>query len=113
MAKPRRHVRCWLCGNRQRRAQSARGIPRRLLEVWEQEPGGSPTEGQYVPAKDGRVGVVGRKRRVLPYGVCGADRGVNGTCQEPMLLRRDARFVLRAVIEWDRRGNNRTSEFDI
>lgn len=108
----RRRVRCWFCGHTDRRVRSVAGIPRAMLDVWRCAPGGGPLSGDFVLAGDGKVGVVGRKRSVVPYGVCGADLGYGRRCDNPMLLTRDARYVLRAALEWDRRGNNRVSEFD-
>ena len=62
----------------------------------------------------GRVRVVLRKRTVQPYGVCGAKgHPWHPSCPEPMLLRKDARFVLKAALEYDRGGGNARSEFDI
>lgn len=92
----RRSVRCWFCGNRKRRVPSGRGLSPDSLD------------------DKGRVKVVLRKRTVVPYGVCGAKTGYwpNG-CPEPMLLPKDARFVLRAALEYDRGGGNKRSEFDI
>lgn len=92
--KHRRTVRCWFCGYLARRLPSCRGLSPRYWRP------------------DGRVVVVGRKRRLQPYGVCGADLGHGERCREPMLLTRDARFVLRAVAQWERRGRNSASEFD-
>jgi len=92
----RRSVRCWFCGNRKRRVPSGRGLEPSSLD------------------DKGRVKVILRKKAVVPYGVCGAKTGYwPGGCQEPMLLPDDARFVLRAALEYDRGGGNRRSEFDI
>lgn len=92
----RRTVRCWFCGNKKRRVPSSRGLSGAMLD------------------KNGRVSVVARKRTVQPYGVCGAKHPYwpNG-CPQPMLLPDDARFVLRAAIQYDRMGGNKRSEFDI
>ena len=74
----RKTVRCWYCGHKARR-----------------------TPGYGVAP------VIGRKRRVRLYGICGT-RG----CTESMLLPCDAKYALRAAIEYDLSGGNRRSEYD-
>jgi len=90
----RRRVWCWRCGHRARRVPGTRGLSPWLYD------------------EDGRVPVVGRRRKVFAYSVCGAELPWGETCQEPMLVRRDARMVLRAAIEYERRGGNKRSELD-
>lgn len=91
----RRRVRCWFCGNRARRAPNTKGISLSLLD------------------DAGRVRVVGRKRTVESFGVCGASLPGDEKCTEPMLTRADARFILRAALAHDRAGRNDRSEYDL
>jgi len=94
MPQKRQRVRCWFCGKRARRVPSTSGLD------------------QYQLTSDGRVGVVGRKRTLQPYGVCDGDVGWAGLCHQPMLLPKDALFALRAAREYDRAGGNKRSEYD-
>lgn len=55
----------------------------------------------------GMAPVVGRKRRVRTYGPCG-----KSGCSNEMLLPADAKYVLRAAIEYDLSGWNMRSEYD-
>ena len=89
----RRTVRCWYCGHVARRVPGSRSL---LFAA--------------ALTRDGRIRVVGRRRTVQPYGACRNDLG-GWHCTEPMLLRADARLVLRAAIAHDRSGGNRTSEY--
>lgn len=96
MKAKRRTVRCWFCGNRKRRVPSTRGLSLDWLD------------------DHGRVKVIWRKRTVVPYGVCGAKTGYwEQGCPNPMLLPKDARFVLRAALQYDRGGGNHRSEYDV
>ena len=95
----RRRVRCWVCGRTARRVPNSRGL-------------------KTLP--DGRMGVVGRKRTVQPYGRCNAPRwsafdavrsggrvdSRSTGCDGIMLRRADALFVLRAALAHERRGGN-------
>ena len=96
MAHKREYVKCWFCGNRKRRVPSSRGLDEDYLD------------------ESGRVKVILRKKTLVPYGVCGAKTGYwpNG-CPEPMLRPEDARFVLKAALEYDRGGGNKRSEYDL
>ena len=78
----RRRVWCWFCGNRARR------MGPRL-----------------------RVGVVGTDDTVPTFGLCMADLGYRN-CYEPMMLRKDARYVLGMAVEYERGGWNVRSEYD-
>lgn len=86
-AAKRRTVRCWNCGHKARRKPD---MASDLLTV------------------------VGRRRRVRSYGLCGHLLGRSDCweCMEVMLLPADAAFVLRAAIEHERRGGNLRSEYD-
>ena len=87
MRSPRRRVWCWHCGHCARRVRS------------------------------GDRAVVGRRRRVDTYGVCGASLGPDlassWLCRKQMVVRDDALFVLRAALAWERHGRNRKSEYDL
>jgi hypothetical protein len=63
----------------------------------------------------GRVKVVLRKRTVVPYGVCGAKGHpwYPDGCSNPMLRPKDARFVLKAALQYERGGYGIRSEYDI
>ena len=97
MDSRRRSVRCWFCGNRARRVQSTRGLNLDQLD------------------DKRRVKVVLRKRTVQPYGVCGAKGHpwYPDGCPNPMLLPKDAKFVLRAAAEYGNGGYGFRSEFDL
>ncbi|MCP4573261.1 MAG: hypothetical protein GY838_12980 [bacterium] len=60
----------------------------------------------------GKIAVILRVRLLQPYGACGGDLGWGDTCHQPMLKLRDVRYLLRAAIQWDRRGGNTRSEYD-
>lgn len=88
MKRRRCRVRCWVCGYRARRMM----FP--------------PIEEVWVP-------VVLRRRKVLAaFGCC--PKCLTGDWPErvDLLRRRDARMVLRAAVEYDRKGYNRHSEYD-
>jgi len=97
MGNKRRSVQCWFCGKRAQRVPSARGLRPSMID------------------ENGHIKVVLRKRTVQPYGVCGSKKnpwhGEMG-CPQPMLLPKDARFVLRASIQYERCGHNKMSEID-
>ena len=90
----RRRVWCWRCGHRARRVPGTRGLSPWLCD------------------ERGMVAVVGRRRRVLAYSACGAEAPWGEICQEPMLERRDARMVLLAAFEHERRAGNKRGEYD-
>ncbi len=91
--KPRRTVRCWKCGHKARRVANTVGMnPYRHIR--------------------GRVEVVHRNRRPLVFGLCPGEGPWGYQCGEPMLLPRDAKYVLRAALGYERGGGNRRSEFD-
>ena len=91
----RRTVKCWYCGHRARRVPN---LP--------------PTLMSPLLNRQGRMRVIGRRRTVVPYGICGAELSSWERCTEVMLLPEDARFVLRAAVAHERRGGNRMSEYD-
>jgi len=91
----RRTVMCWYCGHRARKV-----------------PNPPPTLMSPLVNRQGRMRVVGSRRTVVPYGVCGAILSSLERCTEVMLLPEDAAFVLRAAIAHERRGGNCMSEFD-
>ena len=61
--------------------------------------------------------MIGRRRRVDTYGVCGASLGPDlassWLCRQRMMVRADACFVTRAALARERRGLNRASEYDL
>jgi hypothetical protein len=97
MDKKRRTVRCWFCGKKVRRVPNSCGIKPDMLD------------------DKGRVKIVLRKRTVVPYGVCGTTGHPwhPDGCPNPLLLPRDAAFVLRAALQYERGGYGFRSEFDI
>ena len=87
----RRVVVCWFCGKRARRVPSLGG----LWLYWQAD-----------IHSDGKLPVVGRRRGVRAYGVCGATLKHGLPCPEPMLRPADAAYVLRAALQNERRGGN-------
>lgn len=89
----KRQVRCWMCGNTAEREPSTDGVEPLLDE-------------------SGNVRVVGREETVEPYGMCDGKTSWGSVCGQPMLLPEDAKMVLEAAVDYDRRGGNTRSEFD-
>ena len=85
----RRVVVCWFCGKRARRVPSRRGL------YWLED-----------IRSDGKLPVVGRRRGVRAYGVCGALLKHGYWCFDPMLRPADAAYVERAAAQNERRGGN-------
>lgn len=56
--------------------------------------------------------VAGRVTKVRDYGRCPATSRWGGVCRGSMHRDKERVFVLRAALDWDRRGMNCTSEFD-
>lgn len=91
-----KQVKCWFCGNQAQRVPSVEGVNVDQLD------------------DKGFVKVVLRERTVQPYGVCGGSHPwYPDGCPNPMFLPEDARFVLDAVLEYERNGGNIRSEFDL